>query len=133
MIKKTSSISVILLTTFVLSGCQTLKEMGCAIGPEHTAANNAEDALAEVQGNITRGYAIHYQEQSQPYQETYCAWRNAYGCTQYAQRTKYNYSTVEVPVSIDIDEEKKKLPVLQDRARTLRERANAAYQSCIAR
>lgn len=123
--------TVCLGAVIALTSCGTFKEMSCSFSDEDAAADRAEKALAVVRGNITRGYAIHYQRQSVPYQEIYCVTPTIYGCSYYAQRTLIRTVKVEVPVSIDIEHEKRKLPVLTENARRLRRIANDVYQKCI--
>ena len=86
-------------------------------------------AITETQGNIARGYAIHTQTVPYPIM---------YFCTPPGERAHYctrqGYRTVETPVAINIDQERRKLASLRKiltRQKTEAQRATAQCRAKI--
>ena len=111
-----------------LAGC--LSPLERCIAQANRAAAATQSAITQTQGNIARGYAIHTQTVPYPIM---------YFCTPPGERAHYctrqGYRTIETPVAINIDQEKRKLASLRKilaRQKTEAQRATAQCRATIA-
>jgi len=111
----------------LLAGC--LSPLERCIAQANRPAVATASAITETQGNIARGYAIHTQTVPYPIM---------YFCTPPGERAHYctrqGYRTVETPVAINIDQERRKLASLRKiltRQKTEAQRATAQCRATI--
>ena len=111
----------------LLAGC--LSPLERCIAQANRPAVATASAITETQGNIARGYAIHTQTVPYPIM---------YFCTPPGERSHYctrqGYRTVETPVAINIDQERRKLASLRKiltRQKTEAQRATAQCRATI--
>ena len=107
----------------LLVACATPQEQ--CISQAYSTYNATLEQLAETEGNIARGYAIHQQEV--PYEATTTCYDHkdrAYSCTETRFRTK------ETPVSIDISEERRKRGDLQAALPAMQQTAESRAAQC---
>ena len=112
----------------LLAGC--LSPLERCIAQANRPAVATASAITEMQGNIARCYAIHTQTVPYPIM---------YFCTPPGERAHYctrqGYRTVETPVAINIDQERRKLASLRKiltRQKTEAQRATAQCRATIA-
>ena len=112
----------------LLAGC--LSPLERCIAQANRPAVATASAITETQGNIARGYAIHTKTVPYPIM---------YFCTPPGERAHYctrqGYRTVETPVAINIDQERRKLASLSKiltRQKTEAQRATAQCRATIA-
>ena len=112
----------------LLVGC--LSPLERCIAQANRPAVATASAITETQGNIAPGYAIHTQTVPYPIM---------YFCTPPGERAHYctrqGYRTVETPVAINIDQERRKLASLRKiltRQKTEAQRATAQCRATIA-
>ena len=85
----------------------------------------AESRIAELEGNVARGYAIH--RSTEPYEyRGVCRDREGepYECL------KTDFRTVEKPVAIDVADQRRQLAALKARLPEMQEKANIAKAQC---
>lgn len=107
----------------ILTGCATPQERCISDARAQLHAISAD--IRTAQGNIDRGYAIHYQDVPYTYISTcYDDDGAAYDCETNGIRTE------ETPVAIDVAEERRKLDRLQMLMPDIRRNADAAIAQC---
>jgi uncharacterized coiled-coil protein SlyX len=85
----------------------------------------AQSRIAELEGNVARGYAIH--RTTEPYEyRGVCRDRSGepFECT------KTDFRTVEKPVSIDVADQRRQLAALRAQLPEMQEKANSAKAQC---
>ena len=138
-----------LLSAVVLSGCTTVSDF-IAMTPEEmavkTCSNSAvlaaeadelkrlAELIAAADGNIARGYALHRQciDQEVPYTTQGNCWTDYFGnlrCSQYTS-TRTVTSCTDVPVAVDVDEERRKSAQYKELFARMMERNKAHVAEC---
>ena len=108
---------------FLVAACATPQEQ-CI----NTASNQVQvlqNGIAKAQGNISRGHAIHkHREEYQVADICYDKEKKPYTCYD------TEYRTIETPVSIDMNEERKKLADLKRRLPAAKRKMLTDINSC---
>lgn len=107
----------------LLAACSTPLET-CLddAGREHAAILSG---IARIEGNLVRGYAIH--RQSVPYEYQSTCWNEHLGDYACAQT---GYRTEEIPVAVDLQDQRRQLAQMRGREPAARRQAAEAARQC---
>ncbi len=114
---------VALAALIILTACTTPQER--CISDARSEQYAIASQIRTIEGNIARGYAIHYQTVTYTYLGV-CD--DGAGGTYPCEKT--DTRTEETPVAIDVANEQAKLPGLRQRLEAARIRADAAVIQC---
>jgi len=105
--------------------------MACRLGPQQQELGELESLYDTAQGNVDRGYAIH--ESLEPEWEPYETEETVGGDARIVTKYRSVWRTVETPVAIDVDAEKRKALRLRSEILRLRPAAEREFSACMAR
>jgi len=126
--RKAAKLPALLLAASLLGGCA---EMACRLGPQQQELGELESLYDTAQGNVDRGYAIH--ESLEPEWEPYETEETVGGDARIVTKYRSVWRTVETPVAIDVDAEKRKALRLRSEILRLRPAAEREFSACMAR
>ena len=107
----------------LVAACATPQQQ--CINTASNTVRNSQKNIARTEGNIARGYAIH--KQQQPYKSfsiCYDKDKKPYTCLE------TEFRTIEVPVAIDVAEERRKLAEYKRRLQAATRQMNADITNC---
>ncbi len=120
---------VLLLPLLALAACATPRES--CINSAQRELRTVDSLIAQTQGNINRGYAI-AEVQDVRTRRTRCTGTNEDGSTFTFPCEETDTVRRQVPVAINVADERAKLADLQQQRARLAPATQAAVQSCIA-
>jgi hypothetical protein len=120
---------VLILPLLALAACATPRES--CISSAQRELRTVDSLIAQTQGNINRGYAV-AEVQDVRTRRTRCTGTNADGSTFTFPCEETDTVRRQVPVAINIAEERAKLASLQQQRERLAPATQAAIQQCVA-
>lgn len=120
---------LILIPLLALAACASPRAQ--CISAANRPVTTLDRLIAETRGNVERGFAVQ-QVQDVRVVDTICRGENEDGTDFRFECEETQTRTRNVPVTIDLDEERRKLAQLEQRRAQAARVANASIQQCVA-